>query len=464
MKVMKFGGGTVSDGQSMKLAGDVIETHASEDRVAIVLSAIQGVTDQLHEVTAQALKDEAVIDPCIQKLTERHHAVAAEIILDETIRMDTLDRLRAKISRLEKCLYGVSYTEELTPRMNDYIISCGERFSASILAGHLRTRGLRSNAYDGDELGILTDGKYGAATPVMDQVEKNLKEKLVPELEAGAIPVITGYFGCAADGSVTTFGRGGSDYSAAIIAYALEADRLEVWKDVPGFMSADPKVVPAAKNVRRLSYNEAAELAYFGAKILHPRIVEPAVLRDIPILVKNLYDPQAPGSLISDKDISKEWVIQSVAAKRDVALVSLYGPAMANTSGLASQVFDRLGEEDINVYTMAASMASFSLVIDASQADRAVAILEKLRDGIIHRIETMIDVSLICLVGEALRETPGIAGRTFNSVYETGVNVEVISDGGSDIALPFVIKAADEQKALEALHRTFIESRENDSV
>jgi aspartate kinase len=460
VKVMKFGGGTVSDGPAFRRVGDVVLAARGEGPVAVVLSAVRGVTDILHAALEAAVEsDEAVAEP-VRALEDRHRGILVEIVGDEERRAEAARRLTERMARLERVLYGVAYTEEITPRVRDYVVSFGERLSALLLAAHLAERGVPSRALEGDDAGIATDGAYGMATARLDATAEALGASLRPEMEKGLVPVITGYFGAAPDGSTVTFGRGGSDYSAGIVGYALDADVVEVWKDVPGFMSADPKEVPGARPIASMSYDEAAELAYFGAKVLHPRIVEPCVQKNIPIRVRNLYEPEAEGTRVGRKEEPAGWVVESVASKSGIAMVTLYGPAMAYTPGIGEQVFRCTTEAGVNVYTMAASMASFCLVIEAKDAPRAVAALEAIRDGVIHEITTEPDLSLICVVGEGLRATRGIAARAFQAVAAAEVNVELISDGGSDIALTFVVKTADEARAAAALHKAFIEDAE----
>ncbi len=455
MKVMKFGGGTVKDAATFSLAADVVRSNLP-GKAAVVISAVQGVTDKLFRVLSATQRDEKTIGPFIKKLKGLHRSIVSQAVKDKAIAQPVLNELDDKIAKLERAIYGVAYTEEITEKTRDFIVSFGERLSAPILAAVLETKGTAARAFDADTIGMITDGAFGQATPILDTIEQNLRREILPQIEKGVVPIITGFFGCDSEGRTTIFGRGSSDYSAAIVAYALNAEVLEVWKDVPGFMSADPKVVKEAKQLEHMSYNEAAELAYFGAKVLHPRIVEPALLKKIPIRVKNLFAPQEEGTLIHQTSEKLDWIVRSVAVKPGLSLVSLYGPAMAYTPGLASKVFTALSSAGVNVYTMAASMASFSIVVDAQDVKKAVDSLEGIKDGVIHEISTMDDLSLICIVGEGLKATKGIAAKAFTAVARAGVNVELISDGGSDIALTFVIKSRDSGKAMKALHGEFI--------
>ncbi len=456
MKVMKFGGGTLKDGAAYAMVADVVRKERESDKVALVLSAASGVTDQLHAGLHTVERDPDAVAPLVARITKAHESLVAGAVPEGELRAGAVKQLGAKIARLERVLYGVAYTEEITEKIRDYVVSFGERLSCPVLAACLCSKGVPATAFDADELKLLTDGKFGAATALLGPAGENLRERLGPLLEKGEVPVLTGYFGCDSDGRTTTFGRGGSDYSAAVVAHGLGAEVLEVWKDVPGFMTADPKAVPEAQEIDLMSYEEAAELAYFGAKVLHPRIVEPAVERGMPIRVRNLYEPDKPGTLIQETSPKTEWVVRSVARRRGFSEINLSGPAMAYTPGLGSMVFTGLSDSGVNVYTMAASMASFSIVVEEIDTDRAVEALSRLDKQVVQGIATRKDLSLVCVVGKGLRETPGIAGRTFNAVARAGVNIELISDSGSDIALNFIVRTEDDDKAIVALHGEFM--------
>lgn len=458
MLVMKFGGGTLATGKNISQMADLVSTHP-EKEIAVVVSAFSGVTDKLHEIIEKAEHDESAIQPFVKKLTSFHLKIARDAILEKATLAKSEEELHNKIRRLERMIYGVSYTEQATERTRDFILSFGERLAAIVAGRAVECRGRNTRIVDADEIGIMTDGVFGRATADLASTEKNLKERLLPQLKKGKVAIITGYFGCDREGRTTVFGRGASDYSAGIIGYALDADLIEVWKDVSGFMTADPKQVEGARLIHRMTYDEVAELGYFGARVLHPRIVEPAGLKGIPIRVRNLFQTEDEGTLVQKEHDASEWLIRSVAVRDGLATITLSGPAMAYTKGLASRIFTLLSEGGVNVYTMAASMASFSLVVENEDASRAQQLLATLRDGTVHELSTQEDLSLVCIVGEGLRETKGIAARTFQAVAEAGVNIEMISDSGSDIAFTFMTKNEDAGAAMVALHHEFIEKK-----
>jgi aspartate kinase len=454
MKVLKFGGAILKDEETFLQVAETIISYLPQ-KIVVVLSALKGVTDSLFQVLKKAERDEKVIPPFIRRIKRLHRKIALKTISEPGILKETLEELGVKISQLERVLYGVAYTEEVTEKNRDFLVSFGERLSCLVLSGLLRSRGVNSRVFEADKIGLLTDGLFGRATPILPLAEKNLKKNILPQVKQGVIPVITGYFGCDRQGRTTTFGRGGTDYSAAILAYALGAEVLEVWKDVPGFMSADPKLIKEAREITLLSYEEAAELAYFGAKILHPRIVEPVEMKNIPIRVRSIFAPRRKGSLISRVSQKGGGAIRSVAVKSGLSLITLSGAAMAYTPGLASKVFAALSSGGVNVYTMGTSMSSFSLIIEAPDVKKALKSLNKIKDGIVKDVRITKGISLVCLAGRGLRKTKGLAARTFRAIARAGVNVELISDGGSDIALNFVIKSGDEDKAARALHKEF---------
>jgi aspartate kinase len=314
---------------------------------------------------------------------------------------------------------------------------------------------------DADEVGMLTDGVFGNASPLMPAIEHNFQRTLVQSyLKQGVTPVLTGFFGCDAQGHVTTFGRGGSDYAASIVAAALKAERLEVWKDVDGFLTADPRIIKEAIVIDEMTYDEAAELAYVGAKVLHPRTVEP--LRDlrIPLVVRNTSRPEQPGTFITALASQSRRTLRSAATKDGLAILKIYGPGMAYTPGVGEKVFTALGRAKVNVYNMAASQASFALLVGEEDLDRGLKALEALRDAVIQSVEGIPEMSLVCVVGRGIGSTHGTAGKIFTAVGHAGVNIEMISVGASDIALNFVVKRKDRDACVRAIHGEFLFSGE----
>lgn len=422
---------------------------------ALVVSAMNGVTDGILDAIQRIRKEESAIEPFLRGLRARHETALQDAGASAEERARVGAELDQLFQRFERLLYGVAYTEELTGKSRDYAVSFGERAAVRTLAGVMRSRGIPAEWMDADAAGMVTDGVFGNASPLMGAIGKNLERTIAPRLQAGRVVVLTGFFGADAEGHVTTFGRGGSDFTAAIVASALDADRLEVWKDVDGFLTADPRVIKDAKPVRRMDYDEAAELAGVGAKVLHPRTVEPLKEKKIPIFVKNTQKPDVEGTMISDEATVGDLALRSVASKDKLAILRLYGPGMAYTPGIGAKVFNALGAARVNVYNMAASQASFGLLIDEENVARGLKALEGVKEGIIRSVEGLPDMTLVCVVGRAIGSTPGTAGRIFNAVGKAGVNIEMISVGASDIALNFVVKGREKDACMRALHETF---------
>ncbi|MBW3582375.1 MAG: aspartate kinase [Euryarchaeota archaeon] len=455
MKVMKFGGSSVASGRLMRQVAGIVEAHATA-RPLVVTSAMQGVTDAIEAHLRTSPHDEAGIPVLVDAVTEKHKTAAREGVRDPHLQGGAVYQVNKIMERLERLLYGIAYIEELTPKARDFAVSFGERLAAPILSATIADRGIDSRAFDAEQVGILTDGSYGNATPRLPDIERRFQEVLAPYIGEGGVPVVTGFYGVDAQGHPTIFGRGGSDYVAAILAYAGDAEGLEIWKDVPGFMTTDPNIVPEAHPLREMSYDEAAELANFGAKVLHPRTVEPVALKGIPIRVLNTMEPEAPGTLIHHIERVEKVMMRAVAARGALAIVKLIGPGMAYTKGIGERVFTILNRARVNVINMAASQASFALLIDAADLDRAMAALEEVKGGVIQDTQALRDMALLCVVGKGLSETPGSAAKILSVISDVDVNIEMISLGASDIAIDVIVHAADRDKAVKAVHDAFL--------
>lgn len=458
MIVMKFGGTSVGSAPMIDRVCQIIAS-APPERV-IVVSAMSGITDALHDILKRVVRDEGAIAPFLDDLRRRHMDAMrmGNATSVETQRVG--DEVDALLQRIERLLYGIAYTEETTGKTRDLAVSFGERLSVRVLAGLLRSRGVSAEPVDGDDAGMLTDGVFGNASPLMPAIEHNLQRTVLSRVKTGVTPVLTGYFGCDAAGHVTTFGRGGSDFVGSIVAAAMRAERLEVWKDVDGFLTADPRIIKEAAPIDEMTYDEAAELAYVGAKVLHPRTVEPLRELHIPIIVRNTAKPDAPGTRIAASATLSKRTLRSATTRDGLAILKIYGPGMAYTPGVGEKVFTVLGRAKVNVYNMAASQASFALLIGEEDLDRGLKAIEGIREGIIQSVEGIPDMSLVCVVGRGIGSTHGTAGKIFTSVGRAGVNIEMISVGASDIALNFVVKRRDKEAVVRAIHGEFLFSGE----
>jgi len=335
------------------------------------------------------------------------------------------------------------------------VLSFGERLSAPMMAACLRDRGISALAFDTDRTGLITDSEFGNATAHLPTVETEFARTMMPRIMDGVVPVLTGYFGSDPEGRVTTFGLGGSDYSAAVVAYAVDAEVLEIWKDVDGFMTADPKLVASAKVIDRLSYLEAAELAYFGAKVLHPRSVEPVMGKRIPINVKSMARPKEHGTLILGKGYETSQAIKIVAFSKDIAVLKIHGAGVGHKPGVLNKITEAVGDEGVNIRSVITSQTCISLLLGKKDIDKVYKVLEKRALPVVDLLETINDIALIGIVGEGLMTTKGLAARAFGAVASTGVNVEMISAGASKVAYYFIVKEKDINMTVKAVHGEF---------
>ena len=460
--VMKFGGTSIGDGKRIKHVANLIgKSIRKGNELVVVVSALAGVTDGLIEVTqkADSGNQKAMMD-FVEKLSARHRNVAREALNEKGLLERALSGVDDLIRELERILLSVTYLKEATPRSRDYILSFGERLSTIILRAAIEAIGFEAQDLTGGEAGIITDDRFGEAIPLMNVTALMVKERLVPSLKRGEIPVVAGFIGRTQDGITTTLGRGGSDYTATILGASLNVDEVWIWTDVNGLMTADPKIEPSAKTIPRISYAEAMEMAYFGAKAMHPRALEPSVENDIPTRVKNAFAPDEEGTLIvADQQIDKETVAKAIAIIQDVALVTVSGAGMIGVPGIAASLFNILGENKINVLmiSQSSSEANISFIILRRELERTVNMLELafLGGGVVKKVSSEADVCVIAIVGAGMKGIPGVAARVFKAVAEEEINVRMIAQGSSELNISFVIKEADGIRAVRKLHGEF---------
>lgn len=453
MKVMKFGGSTI---RTPRMIEEVVKIVKNEpEKKVLVVSALYGQTDEIRQYLKRIKEEEDRIDAFIGKIRARHEELTQKIIHRKDIQEEVLRSLNYHIIKLERLLYGVAYTEELTPRTSDMILSSAERMSARIMTGVLMENSVHAKAHEADRIGIITDGVFGNASADLPRTEKNLKQNIMPQIKSGFVPVITGFFGCDLDGSCTTFGKNGSDYSAAVIASCLNAKILELWKDVDGFMSADPKMVADSHTIDYLSYDEAAELAHFGMSLLHPRTVGPVKHKGIPIIIKNIKKPQKNGTMIQKNGNASKSIIKSVVYSNELVEVIVSGTGGGYRVGVLSEVASRLGNSDINIYSVITSQTNLALLIHKDDLKKCKKILFELHKGVIEQVNFLSDIALVCIVGEGAREKKGLAAGIFYAASQAGVNVEGISAGASSVSSHFIIKKKDLRNTILAIHKTF---------
>lgn len=458
--VMKFGGTSVGGADAIRaMARQVQKVYNQGHEVVVVVSAMRGVTDALIDAAVAAQqRDAAVPERAKQLLWEKHHEAAAELLPE--MQRGLLGDIDAELSNLANLLTAITVLGELTPRALDYISSLGERFNALLIAAFLSSQGCPSQAIMADQV-IVTDATFGNANPLLPQTRERAESRLLPLIREGGVPVVTGFLGATEEGIVTTLGRGGSDYTASILGHALDAEEIWVWSDVDGVLTADPRIVSDAHPIDQLSYKEAAELAYYGAKVLHPKTVRPAVEKNIPLRMLNTFNPEHPGTWIVQEPTINQPV-KAVTAIRNLAMVTIEGRGMLGIPGVAARVFHSVAELGVSVLMISqgSSEQSICFVVPEGDGRAVVKALEEafrleLVQGNIDRIVHDEQIVIVALVGVAMRGTPGIAGRLFTALGGTGINVLSIAQGSSEHNLSLVVHGEDAHRALQAIHDAF---------
>jgi len=460
--VMKFGGTAVATGENIRNVACIIgDTVKQGCEAVVVVSALDGVTDELSEAAEQAKKEKKdYIQAFKKRMLDRHGDAVDKAIKNPRLRKELEDEIKKTVDELEKVLTGICYVGELTPKSKDYVLSFGERLSAPLVCGALRDMKLESQSLTGKEAGIVTNSDFGDANPLLNVTMHQLKERLEPLLEKRVIPVVSGYIAATQDGVVTTLGRGGSDYTATLIAAALRADEVWIWTDVDGIMTADPKIIPSAKLLTDLSYQEAAEMAIFGAKAMHPRALEPLMRENVPARIRNVFNLKNPGTLISsEQTVKRRDAVKAVALIKDVALINISGAGMVGAPGSYARIFELLGKSGINVMMISAAVseANISFVIRRNFLGRALSILEiaLLGKGLVSDVVAEDDVSVVAAMGANMKGTLGVASRVFTAQARNGVNIRMIAQGSSELNISFVVKERDGKTAVQAIHDEF---------
>jgi aspartokinase/homoserine dehydrogenase 1 len=469
MLVMKFGGTSVGSINAFRAVVEIVgqryQEQASTTRpgVVIVTSAMSGVTNLLISAAQQSAQgNPTASQEAITTLRQKHRQVIEEFLTDPTTRTAIERHLDEKLEELERICNGILILGELTPRGLDLVSGLGERINAPILAAVLRAHGIPAEPVDAVEI-VVTDTVFGGADPLMQPTTERSRQRLLPMVEQGLVPVVTGFVGATVDGIPTTLSRGGSDYSAGILGATLEADEIQIWTDVNGVMTCDPRIVPNARSIRQLSYEEVAELAYYGAKVLHPKTVIPAIQKKIPVRVLNTFDPSHPGTVILDRSDSVEHgTVKAVTAIRGVNLITIAGKGMIGIPGMAARAFGAVAGVDTNILMISQSSSELNIcfVIPEAAVQRTVTALRgefirELERGDIERIDGHDRVVIVAVVGSGMRGTPGLAAGVFGAVAQHRINVIAIAQGSSEANISFVIDEADAATALRAIHDMF---------
>ncbi len=458
--VMKFGGTSVGNAGAIQQTSALIRRYRDEGhRLVIVVSAMRGVTDALITAATRAAEGEhgAPLE-ARQWLWEKHYEAALELLPDNP--GTVLGEIEAELSNFANLVTATSVLGEVTPRAMDFISSLGERFNAILVAAYLSSIGCLAEEVMADTV-IVTDTTFGNANPNLPATGERCQRSLLPMLEAGVIPVVTGFMGATPAGIVTTLGRGGSDYTAAILGHALDADEIWIWSDVDGVLTADPRIVPDARPIPMLSYREAAELAHFGAKVLHPKTVRPAVEKEIPIRMLNTFNPDHPGTWIR-KGGDDGASVKAVTAIPKLALVTVEGRGMLGVPGVAARVFGAVAQLGVSVLMISqgSSEQSICFVIPRSDAKAVQSALEEafhleLFQGNIDRVWQEEEIVIVALVGAAMRGTPGIAAKLFTALGNAKINVASIAQGSSEYNVSLVVSKEDANPAILAIHKAF---------
>jgi aspartate kinase len=460
--VMKFGGTSVGNGARIRRVVNIIKDHVDRGtQVVVVVSAMNDVTDNILRVAeAAATGNHEVIGQVVAQLASRHTQAAKEVLLDREVLRITVGQIEGLLEEFRQVLTSVSTLTELTPRSKDYLLSFGEKLSTTLVHAGLLEAGIPARFFTGGEAGIVTNDDYGAAVPLLKVTAHRVRETLSPLLEDGITPVVTGYIASTQDDVTTTLGRGGSDYTATLLGYALDVGEVWIWTDVAGLMTADPKIEPSAKTIESISYSEAMELVYFGAKAMHPKALEPALEKEIPIRIKNTFNPTSPGTYIEkNRAVISKNVAKAVTVIWDAALITVGGAGMIGTPGVAAQVFGILGENHVNILmiSQSSSEANISIIIRRGDLEKAVNLLELafLGKGMIRDVSFDEDICVIAVVGAGMRGSVGVAARIFTAIASQGVNVKVIAQGSSELNVSFVVSERDGVNAVRALHHEF---------
>jgi aspartate kinase len=447
MIVCKFGGTSVQDAEAMTRLAKIIYTRRSEQPI-VVASAMGKTTNNLLEVAHLAAggKRQEALD-LLTKIKEKHLKEAQKmgIAVAEDWVSETIN---AYFKDLRDLVKGLAALGELTPRIKDAIASFGERLSTAILAQVLENNGMPAQLMDARQC-VITDDSYTKAAVLFDQTDPAIAAQLLPVIKAGKIPVIQGFIGRATTGATTTIGRGGSDYSAAIVGAALEVADIQIWTDVDGIMTTDPRMVKEARRIRAISFNEAAELAYFGAKVLHPATIVPAVRKNIPVHVLNSYKPDQEGTLITEEAPACENPVKAIAFKSGITVVNVASTRMLMAYGFLKKIFEIFEQHKVSVDVVSTSEVSVSLTVDdTSKLWDIVTDLKK-----IGEVNVEGSKSMVCCVGDNLRNIPGVPHIAFSALQD--VKIQMISQGASAINITFVIDDDKLPEAVRGLHDAF---------
>ena len=437
MIVMKFGGTSVGNAERIANVANIVKSYIKRNPI-VVVSAVAGITNTLIKLANECAQEKG--EETLNNIRKVHYEIIEKLKIEGLLLKNEFDELSILVNKTKSNI-------DINNKILDYFQSFGERMSSKIVAEQLKKIGVKAQAFNSWEIGFLTNSEFGNAEP-LEIAYTNLKNNIK---KMNVVPVVTGFAGKTENGEITTLGRGGSDYTAAIIGAAVDADEIQIWTDVDGIMTTDPKIVGNAKTIGRISFAEASELAYFGARVLHPKAILPAMEKNIPVKVLNSFNPKNKGTIILNKANKSKQTVKAIAYKKNITLINIGSKRMLGAYGFLARIFDIFKEYKKSVDVVSTSEVCISLTID--NAENIEKVIRKLKE--IADVEVVRNKAIICVVGEEMSHTPGIAGRTFTALGRNKINIEMISQGASEINITFIVDGRDAEKAVKVLHKEY---------
>ncbi|MEA1985941.1 MAG: aspartate kinase [Candidatus Marinimicrobia bacterium] len=452
--VVKFGGSNLKDKSGLEKVINRINEY--NQPLVIVVSAFYGITDLLSEALTIVLSSDKKIENLTKSLSEMKQKIINEFFPKSEIRDKVQDEISKMLKKLERYLFGIHYIGDVPSFVEDIVLSYGERMSSYILSEILSYRDLDCELVLPEDMGFYTDGDFGNATIDFEKSTDSVRKKL----SDNKIFVVPGFYGISREGKITLLGRGGSDYSAGAIAKCIDAKSLDIWKDVNGFLSADPKIIPQAKQIKKLDYIEVAELSYFGAKVLHPRTIEPLIEANIPIRIFNINDNKSkmePFSVIDGESEVSKGTIKSVTYSNDFCVLKLNGAGVGMKPGILAKVTNDFDNFNINIKTVITAQTSINFLLAKNDLKRAYDHTKKMKLTAVSEIVPIENITVVALVGNGLSENHSIAGKIFGALAKKRINIKIINSGASEVAIYFVIDSKDTEVTITAIHQEFFE-------
>ena len=459
---MKFGGSLLDNEKKLLNVINIIKSYYSLDfEIVVVASALYGITDKISTLCDEIKQiNRNSLDLFLENIENVHINLVEKVIQDKKEKEKLLQLLKDLLNEFREVLLGIFILKDVTPKSRDYLFSFGERLSTPIVSFALKSIGINSVFLNGKEVGILTDSNFGDAKPLINTTKLRVHHKIEPFLKEKIIPVVTGFIGFDQNGNTTTIGRGGSDYSATIIAASINANEVWLWGDIDGLMTADKKIVKNALVLEEISFSEALELSMFGSKYMHPRALEPVMDSNISVRIRNANNRDNGGTLITQLPTrTYNKIVKSITVIRNTALIDVSGGGLIGSLGTAAKIFDALAKNQVNIMMISQtpSESSITIVVKKQDVDKAIMTLElNFLGKLIKRIDVSENVAVIAVVGAGMRGIKGVAAKTFGAVAKRNINVIMITQGSSELNLAFVIEDKNCEEAVNVLHQEFI--------